>query len=470
MRSKVSQWSQLAIITFAFCLFACATYFWFPNVTPFEGTTSFHRLQARAFLNGELRLPIKPEPAILTAKDPFDRGLQKFWYWDAVFYKGTYYSYFGPFPAVLIAVGKLVGIWVKAPDMVLTLAFTCLRLFFGSAVLLTFWRHCRPDAPSWIFAIALISLAWCNPIPFILGRVASYEVSIVCAQALFLAGLLCDMRSALSTSHPHRWAFLSSIAYGACIASRASLLPAVLVMVLTSLLLKSVHSKSLRVKKLFALLLPLGAVGVSLGVLNYLRFGSPFESGQHYMFTVVMPSQIFQWQFVVPNIYTYFFRPLILTNHFPFVSAIQPKEWFLQLPTSVAYLEPVIGFFITTPLVLLSVFAIPVIKNAVKKVFASNRDDAERKNDAVFLTFIAGSVALAVGAFAPLLLYFAVTMRYFADCAVGFIFLSTLGLTYVVDRFGQTPIHHKLVASVAIVLTLYAIMAAVTVCALLPHH
>jgi hypothetical protein len=470
---KFSRWEQLAISIFAFCLLACATYCWIPNITPFEGTISFHNLQAKSFVQGKLELPIKVKPQILSAQNPFDRGLQVYWYWDAVFYKGHYYSYFGPFPAAIITVGKLLGLPTNRPDFALTIVFTCLRIACGAGVFYTFWRYCRPDSPAWILAIALVSLAWCNPIPFILGRIASYELGIVCAQALFLAGLFCDMRAILSKGYAHRWGLFSGALYGACIATRASLLPAVSIMVVTSglLNLKRCRSKTSRIKHLLALLTPFSGALLCLGVMNQIRFGSPFESGQQYMMTVEMASPNFQPQFVLANLYSYFFRPVVFVSHFPFLSTIGFNEWFLQSTGPIrAYLEPVVGYFITTPLVVFIVFAFSSIKQAFFKLFLQNEDESIQESDALNVTFVIGGVALGFGALVPLLFYYAVTMRYSADCVAGMVMLSTVGLIHVVDRFTKRPLLRGMVVSVSILMAVYSIVAALAVCARLPHH
>ena len=56
------------------------------------------------------------------------------------------------------------------PDQHPTLFFTCLRLIFSAALLLAFWRRCRPSAPAWPIALGLAVIAFATPTPFILGR------------------------------------------------------------------------------------------------------------------------------------------------------------------------------------------------------------------------------------------------------------------------------------------------------------
>lgn len=470
------QWNQVTVISWVLCVFACATYFFFPTLTPVGETKSFHEMQADAFLSGQLELSIEPKPEVINASNPYDRKLKDFWYWDAVFYKGHYYSYFGPFPALLIALGKMLGMSFANPDLVLTIVFTCLRLVFGAGVLHLLFQYCRPKTPSWVFAMSLMALAWCHPVPFLLGRAQFYEVAIVCAQAMYLAGLYCDMRASGSGDASSLWARLSGIAYGACVASRVSLLPAVLTVFIAATLTRAGLPKAVRIKHAVVMWTPLICTAIFLGAINYLRFGAPFESGQQYMFTVEMPSPSFQLKYVFGNIYSYFFRPLIFVDHFPFLSMTGYTAWpFVSPCPSGTYLEPMIGLVITTPIFVFALASLPVIKSTlyglvVESALRQRREADFQSNDAAYATFIVGAAALAFGALLPLLFYFAATMRYAADFVAGVVLLFAIGLIYGLERCGESRRRRRIVSMVAIVFTVYSILAGAIACLKLPHH
>lgn len=469
------QWNQVTVISYVLCVFACATYFWFPTLTPVGEIKSFHEMQADAFLSGQLQLSIEPKPEVKAASNPYDRNLEDFWYWDAVYYEGHYYSYFGPFPALLIALGKMLGASFANPDMVITIVFTCLRLVFGAGVLHQLWQHCRPNAPASVLVMSLMSLAWCNPVPFLLGRAQFYEVAIVCAQAMFLAGLYCDMRASESGGASSGWACLSGIAYGACVASRASLLPAVLIVSVAAILIRAGLPKAARIKHAVAMWTPLICTALLLGAMNYFRFGDPFESGQRYMFTVEMPSPSFQLQYVFGNIYNYFFRPLIFVDHFPYLSITDFTAWPFVWPCpNGTYLEPMVGLVLTTPIFVIALASLPVVRSTLYGLIRSagrqRREAAYQSNDAAYATFVVGAAALTVGALLPLLFYYAATMRYAADFVAGVALLFAIGLIDGLQRCSEFSLRRRLVTVVAIGFTTYTILAGITACVQLPHH
>ncbi len=57
----------------------------------------------QAFASGQLNLPVTPEPALLAMPNPWDPSVPgNLKLGDAVLYKGRYYLYHGPGPAVML--------------------------------------------------------------------------------------------------------------------------------------------------------------------------------------------------------------------------------------------------------------------------------------------------------------------------------------------------------------------------------
>src|SRR3989338_9310428 len=83
--------------------------------TATEGQNSFHlerdyfspyNLLAKGFLQGQLNLPVNPPIELLNLKNPYDpianAKFREMGYHDFSLYKGKFYLYFAPVPALLL--------------------------------------------------------------------------------------------------------------------------------------------------------------------------------------------------------------------------------------------------------------------------------------------------------------------------------------------------------------------------------
>ena len=62
-----------------------------------------YNLLAKGYLSGHLSLSILPAPELLALPDPYDPiANARLRIWDATLFKGRYYLYFGPTPALLL--------------------------------------------------------------------------------------------------------------------------------------------------------------------------------------------------------------------------------------------------------------------------------------------------------------------------------------------------------------------------------
>src|SRR5262249_5931683 len=137
----------------------------------------------------------EPAPELLAAPNPRDPKLISYWYWDAVYYKGKYFIYWGPVPALFIAAVKSTfGIrWI--PDQFAVLFFACMLVGAAAALLYAFFRRHRPGSPFWPALLGLFALAWSGPIPTMLGHPTVYEASILSAQAWLVVSLFCALQA-----------------------------------------------------------------------------------------------------------------------------------------------------------------------------------------------------------------------------------------------------------------------------------
>src|SRR5215212_6650762 len=129
------------------------SYVWIITIGRMEKWPSgkdYYWMLTQSFQKGQTYLPVEPNPALLKLENPYDlqqrKGLD--YLWDTTLYKGKYYLYWGPVPAVL---GVLVHSITARPvtDAGLVFSFVLGTAFFS---ILLLRRLCQDlQFPGWIF-------------------------------------------------------------------------------------------------------------------------------------------------------------------------------------------------------------------------------------------------------------------------------------------------------------------------------
>src|SRR4051812_27195293 len=96
---------------------------------------SYYDRMCEGFRQGHLYVVEVPSPKLLSSPDPFDGSNFPLWLWDASLYKGHYYLYWGPVPALMLLAFKVAtGTHQVITDQWLTTLFMVGRLFAGAAL------------------------------------------------------------------------------------------------------------------------------------------------------------------------------------------------------------------------------------------------------------------------------------------------------------------------------------------------
>ena len=133
----------------------------------------------RAFAQGHLHLPLEPSKELLALKDPWDPAMnQGLRLQDAVLFKGRYYLYHGAGPAVLLFAPWRVITGYDLPESFALVLMCFAAYLFLSGTLLTLLKRVDAVPSPALLAIMLLVLAIGTGVPYLLIRVAVYEVAI----------------------------------------------------------------------------------------------------------------------------------------------------------------------------------------------------------------------------------------------------------------------------------------------------
>lgn len=393
--------------------------------------TNYYDLQANAFAKGQLELDVEPDPALLAFTDeslyePENRtGIPVLW--DATFYNGKYYLYWGPAPALVLTPLKF---FYKEDlgDKVLSLLFLTGTLVFLNLIIIDLWQKYFRNIPHWAVLAAVAFAGLVNPMPFVMVEGRIYEAAIIAAQ-FFLIGGFYFLLSAFHRPSILQLA-LSSLFFALAIGSRTPLAPGIGLIAIVVLSWALQTQRPRMVSLLAAFALPLAIAGLMYASYNYARFGSWTEFGFRYQLTSYNLyndlDQTLSIAYAPPNLYKTLLNPLERREAFPYIFPTRwsGPEWLTNYHPGfyLTFSESITGILVSSPFFLF----------ALLSLFQKRQDLRWALLALVFGT---------LGFFIILQTYFFIAMRYLLDMIPTLTILAIIGFWHGFDVFKNKKIY-----------------------------
>jgi hypothetical protein len=427
---------------------------------------------ASAFQHGNLSLEIQPTPALLALHNPYDPASRQFnnipYPIDFSLYKGKFYLYFGPVPALFLLAIKLLGAGTIG-DHYLVFVFISGIFIFQSLLIIKIWRRFFQNISIWIISLCILFCGLISPIPWILTNARVYEAASASGQFFFLAGLYFVIAALDRESISIGQFLIAGTSWALAIGSRVTqIVPIGFVTLMVVFLTFRVFKNTLRsnaVGPLMSLCSPL-VIGLAfLGWYNWARFDSVFETGFYYElagpFLQKYSHVLFSPLYLLPNLYNYLIMRPKLNMVFPFVQSVPGvgaiKFSFISLP--LIYHEGAItGILFSTPFVLFAVIPIRSLLPKKKEI----TDRAGFDHDAYLFNWLMISLSGSfLFGFAPIILYFFVETRFVVDFIPTLILLSIIGFWQGYNLLTHKLIISKLYAALGIILMIASILISI---------
>jgi 4-amino-4-deoxy-L-arabinose transferase-like glycosyltransferase len=436
------------------------------QLTPYS---HFYDMQADGFLAGKTSLLIEPPVELSQLVDPYDwKAREGFSYlWDASYYQGKYYIYWGPVPALLASTIKLIHGGI-IEDQLLLLIFISGLVSVFSAFLYYLRKQYFASVPGWSLLLFTILFGFSTPIFWLINRPNVYETAIASCQFFLMLGVFAVVRGLNSAKHQRIWLLLTGLSLGLAVGSRISVVFTVFLVFGTASyhLITQIKADRKKIYSMLALLFPLVVCALGLAWFNFARFGSIFETGIHYQLTGgVMPSSdtvLYSPWYIAPNVILSLFQPYAFSPHeFPFINAISNTYWagMVRIANSRYNVEPVSGIFTTIPFLwLLIIPTTRQLKRAwqwIKEEPASSQKTTAPSLPLWLWIILIGGTAVS---FVVTILFVMMTMRYLCDFVPMLLLLAATLAMFDIERLKGQIWQRRLLLAALIILSLVSVI------------
>ena len=241
--------------------------------------TFYNTLYTDSIINHKLELDYKVSDGLLNDNNPYDTSSRNYNYlWDASYYNGKYYSYFGIWPnLVLLTPYKLItGNYLSTGYA--SLIYASLAIIVTFLLFLEIVKKYFKDISFNMFILSFIYLILGSKILWCVYRSKYYELLSLAAYFHVILGLYWVL---FKNSKKKNILGYCSLAI-AVLCRPTALFASILII---PKLLSGLKKKEFKVKDFIMLVVPYLIVGISIMYMNYIRFGSVFEFGTKYQLT-----------------------------------------------------------------------------------------------------------------------------------------------------------------------------------------
>lgn len=300
----------------------------YPLKNPLE-SYNCHVQQFDAFQKGQIELDIVPDPILATLANPYDRqerdASKANYLWDRCYYKGSYYSYFGIAPILLVYEPFYILTGRLPSNLTASFLLCCGACILIAFVLLEFMLQAGASISRWRYLLYYLAVLAAGLVLLPLVYQDQYYLAYQCMMLAFSGFVLALLRLIRQPAWRKRLVYL--FAAGCCCAlilySRTQALLFCLILgapVLWKVLRDRSQSLPKRWAQVCSFLVPSVIAVVWQFCFNAARFGNPFDFGASYQLTVSdIRENHLRLSAILPSIKAYFLHPPEVNAHFPWL-------------------------------------------------------------------------------------------------------------------------------------------------------
>jgi len=381
----------------------------------FSNTASnfqYNRYLIDAFIAGRTNIDFGHPEKLLNAERPYDyyylttngyeRGVD--WSWDIAYYKGKYYTYYGPVPAVFLYLPYkiITGNYMSYRTGVF--AFAAIAVVFMALLWKFSVKKYMPNARFAFYLLSFLALFFVSYLYTGIRHPSVWLIVQVAGLAFIVAGTFLLLKSVDKENINHLQLFFACLCFALAVGCRPNT-------VLISVIVPIVLWKRRSWKLACFILIPYIVVAIPLCLYNYVRFDSVFQFGQKYCTSLINGTgiQLLNPLGKIHRIFVtaifYFFRLHGYSLQFPFVDLVPPPG-FATAAFGFVWVYNSGGGLINFPILFCLAYLF-------KNIFNKDKPDGLRLSSVFVVIAIAMVIVYSVmGMFLA---------RYLLDCAIFFV-------------------------------------------------
>ena len=280
-----------------------------------------------ALLRKEVSLSLKPSDDFMKLENPYDiteRAVAEMrrdidYIWDAAYYDGNFYVYFGVVPALLLFVPFKIITGYYLSTAFAVAFFTSVYLIFLNLLITACIKKWLPEAPFAVYPCGILVMDAASGALLFVSGARFYEVVYAAGLAFAAVGLYL----LFSNGFRENDSYIRILAGSFCLALTVGCRPPMLFysFLLIPYFYKRIKNKKFRknIVPFLFLAIPYIVIAAALMIYNYIRFDTVFEFGQNYQITVTDIGKGSYFLSSLPwCIWRGMFQPLLINAKFPF--------------------------------------------------------------------------------------------------------------------------------------------------------
>jgi len=448
-------------------------------------TTTYYGMLGEAFTQGITYLQIEPARELSDLPNPYSPAARASLGLEGIanlsYYQGRYYLYWGPAPAVALAMLKILGAPIFTDSVVVFVAISFIFLF--SALIIFRLKHVYfKGLPLWLMIAGFVVVATIHPMLWFQNGQGILTAAIASGQAFLLGGVYFMVKSLTDKNTGVANYIAAGVMWALAMASRLTTVGSVIVLVLGAAILALRRTRSTRGYKveainMLSMMVPFVLVLGIYGWYNLIRFGSAIETGFSYAMTEfdlsdqLARGNIWSLRYLIPDSLYYLLAPIRPISSFPYLRAVYYEyPQFTQLLTRFGVpaqhrVENATGLMFAAPVLL---FAITFVRKWLYDEIPRESCDVSPVGWSLTDQGSIGSLLLLSGLVGtvPIFLFFYTTTRYELDFVPLLAIVSVLGMWRFYEDTRPYPIQSRLatgaIISIVAVGTLVSFLLAVS--------
>lgn len=309
--------------------------------------------------HGHAALNVEPSAALTKLPDPYDptASPEVPRFFDASYYHGHYYAYFGvaPFATFLVPLYWISGRALSGP------ASCCLYVAamegLLALILCQLRRRWYPGASVGITWAAVAIALFANPALLLLRRPEIYELEIAAGSFHLLLSVLFLLLALERGRRSLLWIAAAALSLGIAVGCR----PQCVVITPFFLAWTAWAFPEKRRQALIAAFVPLAFAGTALAAFNYARFDNPFEFGFSYQLVDYTRRTVgfLSLRNLPYNAWLYAFGPAQLSRYFPYFFG--EAESPVPMPAAHEATDRVYGLLLFVPILWVGLVGLPAL-------------------------------------------------------------------------------------------------------------